>query len=899
MEEITLALAAAIVKTAFKFWTKDSDLANNITDELTDLIKDKVVGNIGQRKARRWVEDLEAIVNGRLLKYMAYEFSGLTENERDATILAVAATLSKAKITDKELWDQDLDPLQLEQFLKQTVPNADKDLGYQGQGLYARLLPEACAYVVSLAASLPNFQVGAFSELLRRDTAIIARLDEILKLLPPQLIQGQSAQSNEIDLYNAFTTAYRRQIVNRLDHLRLFGVDAFTQQYPLTLAYISLSVYSHRKSHQRSRHLESQANIKPDISIEAVLANTKRLFLSGQAGSGKTTILQWLAVRAARKDFPHDLASWNNYEPFFIPLRKYIDGELPTPAQFVDSIGKHISAQMPDDWVERRLVTGTALLLIDGIDELPPSKYESVKQWVINLTNDFPTCAFLVTSRPGAVSDNWLATANFSSATLAPMPSSAVRIFVKQWINALRSETIDREEREMLSEYEQPIARALLAGRHLRELASTPLLCALLCALYYTRNGELPSDRMGVYAAALDMLQRRDPERGIKPYGKIGREESRIVLQDIAYWLIRNGLSDADVSRVLNQMGISVQQLHKVTATPKEIYQQLLIRSGLLQEPAADRVSFIHRTFQEYLAANAAIAGDNVEELALNALDARWTQMFIMAVGLALPGMREQLLNSLLNKRPSLKPEDQATVALIALACLETSARVPKKMLQRIRKASSAIIPPQSMEHVNLIVKTGDLALDILTNVRVTSVHEACMVLETIRRIGAEEGLQLMGDIVRQQPLAVFTDYFANIWRTFNATDVANMILQIPGITALHIVLPQCEPVIPMLPNLDTVYCTATGALPNLGSFRALTCLRFLTIHSIGVVDLSPFTGRNNLTIRIVIRHRVKEKEEVPGSEELLARYVVGAGGLGRGSTVRAEIEGINESIIQ
>lgn len=301
-----LALAAAIVKTAFKIWIKDSELASNTTDELIDLIKDRIVGHTGQRKVRRWVEDLEEIVNESLLRFMEHEFRGLPENERQATVLAVADTLRKARLTDRDLLEQDLDSLQLERSLRNSVPEADRDLGYQARGLYSRLLPEACAYVVSLTTSLPEFQAGAFTELLRRDSAIIARLDEILKLLPPQHIEDNGVSMPSGGLYDTFTTAYRRQVVARLDHLRLFGVDVFTQQYPLTLAYISLSVFNYRSPHQRELNAGAEMI---DLSIETVLNKSKRLFLSGQAGSGKTTILQWLAVRAVRKDFPRELES--------------------------------------------------------------------------------------------------------------------------------------------------------------------------------------------------------------------------------------------------------------------------------------------------------------------------------------------------------------------------------------------------------------------------------------------------------------------------------------------------------------------------------------------------------------------------------------------------------------
>ena len=821
---------------------------------------------------------------------MDHEFAGIDDNERQATILAVADTLARAKLTTQMLLEQDLDSLHLEHFLRKAVPDASRDLGYQARGLYDSLLTEACAYVISLTTSLPDFQIGVFGELLRRDTAIIARLDEILSLLPAQQAPNPDMAYSDGDS-NAFATAYRRQVVTRLDHLRLFGVDVFTQQYPLTLAYISLSVFDYRSSRSQTRTARSDlASEMQHASIESALSKSKRLFLRGQAGSGKTTILQWLAVRAARKDFPDPLTAWNSYEPFFIPLRRYVDKTLPAPSHFVESIGRHIANDMPDDWVERKLLSGSALILIDGLDELPARQHDAVKQWIGALTADYPECAYVITTRPGAVADSWLTTSEFSSAILAQMSSSSVITFVRQWIRSLQSETIDREERELLAAYQQPIVRALLTTRHLRELAATPLLCALLCALYYIRNGELPSDRMGVYAAAFDMLERRDTERGIKPDDLIGRSEARIVLQDLAYWLIRNGLSDAAIDRVLQQIDLSKKQLHKVSADAKTVYRQLLIRSGLLQEPAADRVSFIHRTFQEYLAAKAAVDGDNLEELVTHALDTRWTQVVVMAAGHASPSQRQQLLSALIRTtRRGRKDKNAVGLALVALACLETSPSVPSDLLQRIRQAASSVIPPRQREDVELLVKAGELALDILGNVTVKTQSEALMVLEVICRVESERSLQLMAFVLHQMPSVAGLLGFRRVWRAFAPQDVSNLLAQLPEVDSVYVELPRCQEAIPSLTSVTSFYCAAYNIVPDLTPFRFLTKLRNLTIFSTGVVDLAPLAGIANLAVRVVLRHGVDDIKL--SSSELVRMYVAGADALGSGSAVMAESE--------
>ena len=95
-----------------------------------------------------------------------------------------------------------------------------------------------------------------------------------------------------------------------------------------------------------------------------------RLVIKGSAGSGKTTVLQWLAVRAARQDFMGRAQAMNSSTPFFLRLREYAGNDLPTPEKFLDKIAPLLSPE-GRDWPRQQLISGNALVLIDGVDELP------------------------------------------------------------------------------------------------------------------------------------------------------------------------------------------------------------------------------------------------------------------------------------------------------------------------------------------------------------------------------------------------------------------------------------------------------------------------------------------------------------------------------------------------
>ena len=184
----------------------------------------------------------------------------------------------------------------------------------------------------------------------------------------------------------------------------------------------------------------------------------------------------------------------------------------------------------------------------------------------------------------------------------------------------------------------------------LRVLAETPLLCALLCALNRDRRGRTTEPDGALRHCVGDVARRRGAEQGVIVDTVLSRTQKTLLLQDLAYWLIRNGWSDADRSSVHAQIEVKLQQMTQIMTGAVDVYQHLLERSGLLREPVAGRVDFVHRTFQEYLAALDALAADDLGVLVQHAHEEQWREVVIMAVGHAYARKREELLHLLVQR---------------------------------------------------------------------------------------------------------------------------------------------------------------------------------------------------------------------------------------------------------
>ncbi|WP_234019735.1 NACHT domain-containing protein, partial [Streptomyces sp. CNS654] len=464
----------------------------------------------------------------------------------------------------------------------------------------------------------------------------------------------------------AFEKRYRKYVEQRHGQLSVAGLDLSRPDraaWPLDASYLSLELAppvlgdgdSLRPDFEMSAVTDSRVETRAERAEQA-LAGRRRTLVRGLAGGGKTTLLQWLALATARQDLPVDLVHLHGSLPFVLPLRTLVrNGRLPGPEEYLTAVGCPLHGAQPPGWADRVLADGRAFLLIDGLDEIPQAKRAQARQWLGELLAAYPQIACLVTTRPSAVPEGWLAEFKFTELTIRPMNARDVAVFVTRWHTAAAVGVDTAQEREHLLALQEALKDAVRSQRDLARLTTTPLLCALVCALHRDRRGHLPHGRMELYEAALSMLLvRRDRERDIEaPEGLVLTEHQNIqLLQRLAYWLIRNGQAEMDHDTAHTLIGEALPAMPHLThqSDAAGVLGHLLARSGLLRTPALDTIDFIHRTFQDFLGAKAALEARDIPLLISHAHDDQWEDVLRMAVAHARPHERTTLLRRLLTR---------------------------------------------------------------------------------------------------------------------------------------------------------------------------------------------------------------------------------------------------------
>lgn len=523
--------------------------------------------------------------------------------------------------------------------------------------------------------------------------------------------EGNRLEVSGEQIGDLFLRGYLRALAEECSHLPLGIIDprlapSPLQQDTLRLAdvYTDLDVISApndgTEDHRRfGRRLAlGQGEGRAPLMEVVCEARNKRLALLGDAGSGKTSFVNYLTYRLAQSILTGESEKLpkaiRGYLPLRIVLRKAarhipLEAKCGTSGMLWETIQAHmvdLLGQEAAKWaligLRARVDKGAVLLLLDGLDEVPEAgqRRACLLQAIQSLLGEIPKSSrAILTARPYAYADPHWQLPKFDILALAPFSEEQVEGFVKQWYQAARAvfqwDAIETEARA------NGLLSVMWQRRYLADLASRPLLLTLIAGLNASQK-RLPEDRADLYEQSVQLLltqwQRQSITEGpdgqpLVDYGisrVLGMDERdlRSAMARLAYEVHeKQGLLDED-SRGEDApadipLGTILEILGK--ATPVDLKTDVLVeyldrRSGLLIAREKGIYSFPHRSFQEYLAGchltNQADFHARICALAGNSLE-WWREVILLAIGKVRQGGEGQALSTLQSLVPGMPEE--------------------------------------------------------------------------------------------------------------------------------------------------------------------------------------------------------------------------------------------------
>jgi formylglycine-generating enzyme required for sulfatase activity/energy-coupling factor transporter ATP-binding protein EcfA2 len=438
---------------------------------------------------------------------------------------------------------------------------------------------------------------------------------------------------------------------------------------------------------------------------------TERLLLIGEAGSGKTTTLNfgammlaqdYLAARSVKARTELDLHTHKRYIPVYIKLtlltryllEKYRADRSRLTNHPADLVYEWLDADLPrqDEAIPAGLIVGhlkagDCLVLFDGLDETgDAAERDFAKGLITNLVQACPNNRYVVASRPfdGAVRG----LSGFIERHLSPLNEAEMQKLLDQWFQAIGASMRRPKRRSVTQEFDELWGR-LQESPRLFDMATNPLLLTSMAILVHGGDA-LPAERARVYdrLTKLTIVRWRDAElrrglplddadRALRIYDEESDDDLRLRLQVLAEWMLkeqRREIALHDVQKELAPIyranrGWKEEQCRNYI---RRLMQSLALHSGLIQE-RDERYSFIHFTLQEYLAARHFDEIGDLDGLLLHWREPRWKETILLAVGhWATIGIRkraEETLTKLIDD------DDPEALLLAAEALDEANAR--------------------------------------------------------------------------------------------------------------------------------------------------------------------------------------------------------------------------------
>jgi len=356
------------------------------------------------------------------------------------------------------------------------------------------------------------------------------------------------------------------------------------------------------------------------LPVGSVLAKHPRVAVLAPPGGGKSTLLKRVATAYASKErssLVQDQLPKREWLPLVIrcrQLNKNISSSIRAILSLIPT-----RAELPEDQdafealISETLRNGTALVLIDGLDEIAEDsdRIAFVAQLRTFLAT-YPRVALIVTSREAgfrAVGQALVDVCEHYS--LSPFDDNDIATLTRSWyVHVVGDTATVREEAELLADQ-------ICSTDRLRRLAENPLL---LTTLLLVRRcvGELPRKRSLLYQRAIDVLLMTWNVEGHKP---IDAEEAIPQLAYVAFVMMSEEMRTISRRR-LQELIVAArhelpEELSYAQMSPSEFVTRIEDRSSVLSMTgyAKERgrlvahYEFKHLTFQEYLTAVSIVDG--------------------------------------------------------------------------------------------------------------------------------------------------------------------------------------------------------------------------------------------------------------------------------------------------
>jgi HEAT repeat protein len=365
---------------------------------------------------------------------------------------------------------------------------------------------------------------------------------------------------------------------------------------------------------------------RTSVSIAVALRSTQRLAVLGQSGTGRTVLLTRLARVHLSKQAEQELGTGNR-----LPIMLHLSEADWAKANDSDPIGTLLpaaTAHVPSliapnvgNLMKGRIRNGSAILLLDGLDEVTPAQRARIVPWLAALLTRHPNNQVVVAT--GLLGYGALQSLGFAALKLSEWTYREANRAAENWVAVLGG---GRQDRKVITE----------GVRQMSDLSTSPIDFMLAMADWRART-RFPTSCVEVYDHWL--------ERAVRPSGStedlLNADKLSVALAQIAWTMYQEQRLDLGLDEIEHAIAAALPASVMEPSASKSsaptnvntIARAIADKSGLFIPFGQDAYAFAHRHLSAYLAAYHAVHSG----LALDEHwdQAEWAEVFDFCAALA------------------------------------------------------------------------------------------------------------------------------------------------------------------------------------------------------------------------------------------------------------------------
>jgi archaellum biogenesis ATPase FlaH len=388
---------------------------------------------------------------------------------------------------------------------------------------------------------------------------------------------------------------------------------------------------SSKSKDERDRNIQKN-NLNQKINSKTPFPNwlirNKKNLLFGEPGSGKSSLLRYLALDLLKEEPRLEVVTqrWGDHIPILLPFGLWT--KLINDNSNADKSIKGVFKAWLRSWnsenliplIEIALSEKRILLLIDGLDEFTNEDSAKIALNYLEAFLELNDTIVIATTRPTGFQRLAMKTDGWQQAEISDLSLQQQKDLVSIWFQCnIKQLNIEIENHDLKVEVEKQVDlffTELRTANELSELAKNPLLLCLLIS-FQISNVSLPSGRFEAYGILTDHLLSVHPQ-----IRRVASETPKTLeLKDsdikkslayVAYYIhIHHSegiITETMVVQVLIDFLQNTEQGFGMEESPSysialKILSLAESNLAIIVRRSETEISFYHRTIQEYLTA--------------------------------------------------------------------------------------------------------------------------------------------------------------------------------------------------------------------------------------------------------------------------------------------------------